>query len=578
MKVNKYISSVALSLGALALTATSCSDFLDKEPDERVDLITEGQINDFLNAAYPAYNYGPLCELSSDNMVDNNAPHYDETSKKTIYYNLNSYDRRDDEIFKFEAVKSSEDMDSPSGLWQGYYQSIAAANQALVDIDKIVAKSGWTEALRASRAEALLLRAYDHFMLVNIFSQAYKNDEASKQDVGIPYVTVPEDKVFVEYDRSNVADTYAKIQADLEEGLKDVSDINYGKPKWRFNTKAAHAFAARFYLYKRDYNKVIDHANAVLGTDRSLLPSMLMKYDSFDKAVYTYDYARKWQGPDLSNNLMLVATNSTAMRHMMGGVRYSCNSTAADQIIMRGGPTWTWTIMPCAMIAGLFVNGSSDYGLWQAKIAEEFEYSDKTSGIGYCHIIRREFTCTQLLLDRAEALLLSSDRRDVNAAVQDLIAYENSRQSFNEQDMTFYSKNGRSMWPLTEDIIKEYYTYNDRKREQNPGVYQNWNFTQNMSADFVVPADIVPYFNCLNDFRRYETVFEGNRFFDLKRYGIEYSHIYGKNEEKFTLTWNDPRRAIEIPQKALSVGLPTSRPAGNVTEVPSTMMIDNNDK
>lgn len=230
------------------------------------------------------------------------------------------------------------------------------------------------------------------------------------------------------------------------------------------------------------------------------------------------------------------------------------------------------------MVSGLFVNGSSDYGLWQAKIAEEFEYSDKTSGIGYCHIIRREFTCTQLLLDRAEALLLSSDQRDINAAVQVLIAYENSRQAFNEQDYTFYSKGGRSLYPLTEEIIKSYYSPKTSGRADNPGVYKNWDFTQNMSADFVVPAEIVPYFNCLNDFRRYETAFEGGRFFDLKRYGIEYSHVIGKDKETITLTWNDPRRAIEIPQKALSVGLPTSRPTSNVTEVPSTMMTDNNDK
>ncbi|GAY27351.1 RagB/SusD family nutrient uptake outer membrane protein, partial [Prevotella sp. MGM1] len=171
-----------------------------------------------------------------------------------------------------------------------------------------------TPVLKAAYGEALLTRAFHHFILVNVFSQAWKNEEASKADKGIPYVTKRGTNLIQVYERSTVADTYAKIEQDLEEGLANISDINFKKPKWHFNVNAAHAFAARFYLYKRNYEKVIEHANAVLGEDYSALPAMLMDYSGFDDCTSSTDYAEIWQGPNEPNNLMLISTVSTQWR------------------------------------------------------------------------------------------------------------------------------------------------------------------------------------------------------------------------------------------------------------------------
>ena len=128
------------------------------------------------------------------------------------------------------------DYDQPGQIWDGYYASIASVNAALQAIDEVAAKNGgMTATLKAARAEALLIRAYSHFCLVNVFCQPYKDDEASKRDIGIPYVTEVEDVVQKNYDRGNVADVYAKIQADLEEGIANLNEQIYQKPKWHFN-------------------------------------------------------------------------------------------------------------------------------------------------------------------------------------------------------------------------------------------------------------------------------------------------------------------------------------------------------
>ena len=66
--------------------------------------------------------------------------------------------------------------------------------------------------------------------------------------------------------------------------------------------------------------------------------------------------------------------------------------------------------------------------------------------------------------------------------------------------------------------------------------------------------------NCLNDMRRYETAWTGLRFFDLKRLGIPYTHVYGPEAAKYELRAHDTRLAIELPQEVLLAGLESSRP------------------
>ena len=502
----KYIKYLTCSLG-VAFALSSCTDsFLDKEPDERVELKTESQVVAFLATGYSEANYGWLCEISGDNIIDNNAPHApidEDADKDEIYYNLPYYDRTDEELFSFEQGKSSQTQDTPSFLWQQHYHAIATANQALQSMEKIIAENETT--------------------------------------------------VSPQYDRGNVADVYDKIQTDLEEGLKYISDINYQKPKWHFNVNAAHAFAARFYLYKRDYEKVIEHADAVLGAGDGTTNGMLMTYDGFTECTYMDDYANVWQDPDSKNNLMLIATSSVLARHAQPGLRFTWSGKPLTETIWYTGPTWGWTIMPTAMVAGYAFSGysNSEYGFYPAKVGEQFQYTDKVSGVGYPNIIRREFTAAELLLERAEAKLLG--RHDKTGFVADMAAYVKSIQTFDEANQAHYGGSGNGLKELTDDIIQGYFTV-----PSNPNCFENWNFTQNMSSSFVIPEDLTPYMNCLNLYRRFETLFDGLRFFDLKRFGIEYSHKVGREGKVIELKWNDPRRALELPQEVISAGLESS--------------------
>ena len=553
----KSIRYIAVSLGAAALMLTSCNDFLDQEPDERTHIDTEVKVEQLLIASYPTANYGWIGEISSDNFMDNNAPHLpiSSTAEQILTrYNLGSYGRQDDELFRFEHCVSSDQQDTPSYLWQSFYASIFSTNEALEAIDAIAAKSGMTERLRRCRGEALLLRAYCHFILVNVFSQAYKDPEASKADVGVPYVDKSSTDFTKKYDRENVAVTYQKIEADLEEGLKYVSDAGYDAPKYHFNVNAAHAFAARFYLFCRKYDKVIEHANFVLDTNRSLLPQKLIDFSGMDNCTYMSDYVQIYESPDSPNNLFLLNTMSLMARHGLG-YRYAHNSLCVREVYYHQTPFNGLYAYPFIYVGGWTFWTGNDYGYFSAKAGEEFEYTDKLAGIGFPHTVRREFTNNMLLLERAEAEIMTGKYED---ATLDLIAYNHSLQSFSEANMQTFA-GGYGMRDLRQSDIDGYFSNPD-----NYNCFADWDFTQRMSSSFIVPKEAVKYMNCLNEFRRIETCWDGTRFFDLKRFGIEYSHIYGPESEEIKLTWDDPRRAIEVPDDAIMAGLEPSRPTTKI--------------
>jgi hypothetical protein len=61
--------------------------------------------------------------------------------------------------------------------------------------------------------------------------------------------------------------------------------------------------------------------------------------------------------------------------------------------------------------------------------------------------------------------------------------------------------------------------------------------------------------------RRLETLADGLRWFDVKRYGIPLSHaVYnGLSHTFIELPGDDERRAIEIPAAVVAVGMPSNR-------------------
>lgn len=501
----------------LVLGLTSCN-FLDKNPDNRTEIDTKKKVRLLLVNAYNAANYGPLCEFSSDNIVDNNTP--------DAYGHINTkqpFNQGYNQIFAWEDVTAFSSQDSPYWIWDYCYKSIAVANQALAAINELE-KQG--EDLSAEKGEALLCRAYNHFILVNIFAQAYKDAEQSKSDVGIHYMTEAETEVKPAYERNSVAEVYDLIEKDLLEGLPLVSEDYYAVPKYHFNVKAAHAFAARFYLFKRDYDQVIAHANKVLGTTASEAASVMFDAANCkDKGNIELElYA--WTDVASPSNLLILSTYSFALYgYSSTSCRYTFNRAPRDYTVNGAGPCWD-SSFPGASIWRFDAN----FGGFFSKLYEPFEYTDKVAGIGFPHSLRREFTTGETLLCRSEAEIMKGD---IAAAVS---------------DMDVWAKSYLCTKDLTDSRITSF--FKKGKNVQHTPVLHN----EDMCPTWKISDAQMPYIWCVLHLRRIETLHDGMRFFDIKRYGIEIKHEIGYPVETKHLVWNDDRRAIQLPQEAILGG------------------------
>ena len=498
----KYIIHTFVGLAFLWMN-TSCDSYLDKLPDNRANLDSEDNITDLLVSAYPTVSICMLGETSSDNIKDNGV-------------NYGTLSQVVEEYYRWES-STQKSIDSPTHLWEGYYEAIAVANQALEAIEK----SDNAGELNAQRGEALLCRAYSHFMLVNVFSQAY-NEQTSDTDLGIPYVKERETIVSKNYDRGTVKSVYENIAQDIEEGIGLIDDDLYSVSKYHFNSKAANAFAARFYLYYRKYDKVIEYADKVLGDSPV---SLLRDYSSYPSLSSYFEVGNQYIKAEEGSNLLLQTAVSAYAR--MTGVyksyrRYGHPIAKMLETLLSAG-IWG-NERSLKYFDKLF--GTQEYGLVFPKLIEYFEYTDKVAGIGQAHIVTTAFTTDELLLCRAEAFIY---QKDYDRAVADIQAWCDTHAS------------GTT---VSRSAINQYYGSQATERTK-----------KDLHPKFVIEnGEQHNFVNCILHLRRIETVHEGLRWFDIKRYGIEVTHnISGGNED--VLKVDDLRRAIQIPTDVIGAGL-----------------------
>lgn len=533
-------------LGLLALS--SCNDYLDKTPDTRVYLQNVDQLRQLLVDGYMGNDYVCVCELSSDNMVDNTAP-----DKSGNRYNLAAYDLADNQLFAWEDVTLGTGEDTPYSVWNSCYAAIANANAALDRAAEFEANMAddngplsYTDSLKlqAVKGEAYLIRAYHHFILANVFCMPYAGPVDGKNQQGLPYMKKCETTVSPKYERGNLADFYANIQEDLEKGLKLVSDQFYEVPRYHFNRNAAHAFACRFYLWTRDYKRAKEEADIALGDNPAVNMNPVWRRSDLYSGE---DHVRANCGITNPSIYMSIATYSVFSRRP--GNRYGCKDNAASGTFRGPGPTWS-NYHPC-FTGMIFYSGSTEYGtMFFANCGELFEYTDKLAAIGYVHMMRNEFTVEKCLLERAEANLFLAEVPGNNAddyyaaALADLKLWLDNR-----NDCVNKSSSNSA---LTEGAIQRFYS-------KDPA--QNYEINKPMHIDEVFHSDVyhvtermIPYLQCVQHFRRIETVHKGDRWFDIKRYGIEITHRIGTNRVE-TLTLNDKRRAIQLPYEVWIAGL-----------------------
>jgi hypothetical protein len=527
-KKNKYYTVVALVFSALTLN--SCAD-LDTMPDNRTVLDTPSKISGLLTTAYPTVSYMLINELMSDN---------------TDYMgDKNSLGDREGDMMFFWQDDRETGNDSPEKLWMNYNKNVAKANQALASIEEL--GGAVNSVLKGIKGEALLLRAYNNFLLCNEFCMAY-NSKTSAKDMGIDYSTKVED-LRAECDRGNVADVYAKIEQDIEAGIPLIND-DYKVVKYHFNKAAAYAFATRFYLYYEKWEKAEQYATMLLGNNpassfHNLAKLQAMPLSTSEQAV---KIGEAYCGADEEANLLIEMSTSISGRALgpwLSYKRYSHTNHNAETEVESATNIWG---SKNAVIWEPFIGrqGEADFSAVM-KIPSEFEYIDPVAGIGYFHALNVTFNREEALLNRAEAYIL---QKKYDLAAADLNTW-----------MHYYFNTSKV---LTPENIKEYYSaqpyaYSDAQKLSG-------GFKKHLHPNFTIDEEgslQESMLQCLLSFRRVETLHQGLRWFDIKRYNIEIPRVLiGKNgKPSKNLDWlkqNDPRMAIQIPSSIVAAGLPAN--------------------
>ncbi|MAN27282.1 MULTISPECIES: RagB/SusD family nutrient uptake outer membrane protein [Mesonia] len=487
----KNIKLIFPLIGLILLT--SCEDYLSETPDNRTVIDSEEKIKELLVGAYPTNAYAPFLEPMTDNYGDKG--NLEETTDDYL------------KSYSWEPVINDQ-QDTPIGFWSETYSAIAQANQALASISEL---EGGESDLSGEKGEGLLARAYGHFMLANIWGEHY-DPQTAASNLAIPYVLEPETEAIKQYSRATVEEVYNLIEKDIEEGLP-LLENDYSQPDYHFTPAAGFAFASRFYLYKGDWDKVIEYSSEILNN----ADERIRDWEYYVDNLQISQIGAEVMSPSEPSNLLIVVPVSNIYEDFAIN-RFGLTENKKEELFDASNPygkDWAYQVV-------FFSNG----GLTNTinKYDFIFEYTDITAGIGYRRTSVALLTHDESLLARAEAYAM---KNDFAAAVQDINA--------------FLSNKTRNYNPVTdqlteEDILNEY----PNAEEYNP----YYSLTENQ-ASFV---------KFIAEMRRREFYMEGLRWFDIKRFHIPVTHDF-IDKPTDILTDNDNRRLLQIPPSAVSFGL-----------------------
>lgn len=248
--INRRFLFLGIAFFALPFFFYGCNKFLDVKPVGMVIPETEEQFRATLVNAYSRFprDLGKL-------------------EMRTDIARLNELDQHNVETYQY--LYMWQDTEIPdvatTCLWKDYYYAIYISNYVIEQLGSAPSSEEYSQLV----GEAYLLRAYAHFLLVNIY--APQCSAVTLSEPGVPLALTPEtDK---ELPRSNVGEVYAQVKRDVEEGLKYLTVERWEKPefKYRFSKHAAWAFQCRLALYMGEWDNVIAAGEKLLRAGYELV-------------------------------------------------------------------------------------------------------------------------------------------------------------------------------------------------------------------------------------------------------------------------------------------------------------------
>lgn len=260
---NIYINVCFAVMATMALT--SCSDFLEETSQDEFKPETVEDYQEILNGeAYGVFtSIDPVTHVFTDDVQG-----ADMSSQS---WAINSYYTDANAAFKdvytwqpnMDQLLTERNLTTYYSSYQNLYKLIMACNTVLGEVDKA---SGTDAERMQTKGEALALRAFYYWYLVNLYAMPYNMEGTTPDKLqGVPLVTSAE----IKNDgpaRASVSEVYGQIADDVEEACSLLEQTKATKiSNYRINWIASHLLASRVYLYMENWDKVIEHVDKALA-------------------------------------------------------------------------------------------------------------------------------------------------------------------------------------------------------------------------------------------------------------------------------------------------------------------------
>ena len=253
----------------VSMMFTSCDNFLDITPTGKVIASTGEEYRAMLTYEY---KYFPkdrhMTTVRTDEL---------KFSGSTASSDLDAY--LDLWLWKDETPSPTTSYFS----WRSYYHAIYIANYIIEHQEEITDASAKT--INQLVGEAYMMRAYCHFLLVNLYAEPYTHCTPATTR-GVPMML--EADVNAIPGSSSVETIYQQVLSDIAEAEQRLNVTKWDEGEnYRFNTISAQALRARTYLYMGRWQEALTAAKAVIaahGDLEDLNVSSALLPDSYQSA------------------------------------------------------------------------------------------------------------------------------------------------------------------------------------------------------------------------------------------------------------------------------------------------------
>lgn len=256
--MNKKIY-IACTFGLL-LMLTGCDSFLDITPTGTVIPESAKEYREMLTTAYKSVQTDRgLTSFRSDEIEMTVAGKTSTAFDKAVA-DQNAYL----DIWRWNDLSPANTTIGFS--WQRTYYVIFLANYTIESRNRIT--GGNAAEINQLVGEAYMLRAYMHFLLVNLYGEPYTAcDPSTSKAIPLKFDTDTENVL----SRNTVGEVYASILSDIDEAEKLLNVETWEKGlTYRFNTLSVDALRSRVYLYMGEWEKSLAASEALLARKNEL--------------------------------------------------------------------------------------------------------------------------------------------------------------------------------------------------------------------------------------------------------------------------------------------------------------------